>query len=139
MFCALYVSAVGFAFIRTFLLGARRTGSSLHHTFTQLTLAHMMKCRFCGSTNVHRSRRKGVNEGLFLRLVLAAPFRCSDCQARFVAFASAVDHRRERHTNLTSYFGLGADAAYKLERWILVATVGAILLAVALIILRSTA
>ncbi len=98
-----------------------------------------MKCRYCGSLNVYRSHRKGIKEGLLLRLVFAAPFRCRDCRQRFIAFGGSGEfRRREKHSSLAAYLGLGSDASYKFERWLLIGIVGAVLLLVALVILRTT-
>ncbi len=68
-----------------------------------------------------------------------APFRCSDCQTRFISFATGKQKGKQTHTSLASYFGLGADAGYKAEKWILILSVAGLLLLVAIIILHSSA
>ena len=45
-----------------------------------------MQCPECGSSQIHRSRRKGSFERDFLTPLAIYPFRCSDCQARFKRF-----------------------------------------------------
>ena len=47
-----------------------------------------MKCRFCGSTEVYRSRRRGLSEKVFYRVLSLSPFRCSRCNTRFHSLAS---------------------------------------------------
>ena len=49
-----------------------------------------MECPECGSTNIHRSRRKGSFERDVLTPFAVYPFRCSDCQARFKRFRMSM-------------------------------------------------
>ena len=44
-----------------------------------------MKCHGCLSEDTRRSRRRGLREGMALRLKKQAPFRCLSCGMRFVA------------------------------------------------------
>ena len=42
------------------------------------------KCPDCGGTNVHRSQRHGLFEKYILSLFAMRPYRCEDCDLRFV-------------------------------------------------------
>jgi hypothetical protein len=42
------------------------------------------RCPSCGSPNVHRSHRKGLVERVILPLLHLRPYRCEDCDARFL-------------------------------------------------------
>jgi len=55
-----------------------------------------MKCRICGSEAIYRSRRQGLKEGLLLRLILMAPYRCRDCGSRYAAVST---HQRKIRKN----------------------------------------
>lgn len=43
-------------------------------------------CRYCQSTEMHLSRRRGLVEKLVLPLFLRRPFRCHTCLMRQYAF-----------------------------------------------------
>lgn len=45
-----------------------------------------MKCRSCGSDNVHRSRLRSARESLATRVTPGRYYRCHDCNDRFFAF-----------------------------------------------------
>ena len=51
-------------------------------------------CPNCGSTRVHRSHRRGFFERILLPLVGRRPFRCADCNHRFIASRRSHPHRR---------------------------------------------
>ena len=42
-------------------------------------------CPSCGSTNVHRSRRRNLTEQL-AALVFRRPFRCFECNNRYISW-----------------------------------------------------
>lgn len=44
------------------------------------------RCPFCGSSEVHRSRRYDKFEKLVLPMLLQRPFRCLNCQERHYDF-----------------------------------------------------
>lgn len=44
------------------------------------------KCPICGSTDIHRSRRRGIAEQIACRLTPVRPFRCNACDARIYAY-----------------------------------------------------
>jgi len=44
------------------------------------------KCPICGSTNIHRSKRKGFAEQVACRVTPVRPFRCNNCDVRIYAF-----------------------------------------------------
>jgi len=43
-------------------------------------------CPRCGRTDVHRSRRRSFFERLVFPLVLMRPYRCNDCNHRYLDF-----------------------------------------------------
>lgn len=51
-----------------------------------------LQCPNCQSFEVHRSRRRGAKETLFLRLLMLRPYRCADCHRRH--YESAFRGRR---------------------------------------------
>jgi hypothetical protein len=67
-----------------------------------------MECPKCKSHNIRRSQRRGLYEGLVLRMLLYAPFRCQNCQERFRAFAPGHHSQYGKHTHhsLAGYLGL---------------------------------
>jgi len=92
-----------------------------------------MKCRHCGSFNVYRSHRVGLKEGLWLRIVHRAPYRCHDCQARFYAPKSKTV-RGGHERSLAEYLGLrGRD--YSVRNWMVTAVIAVILLVVCIVCL----
>lgn len=52
------------------------------------------RCPFCGSARVHRSRRHGLRERVFLRFLGRCPFRCIDCYKRFTGRSPAIHAAR---------------------------------------------
>lgn len=44
-------------------------------------------CPYCSSVEINRSHRRGAIERYFFRAIGMRPYRCSDCDARFYAFA----------------------------------------------------
>jgi len=49
------------------------------------------KCPRCGSYRVRRSRRRGLREKLILPLVGRLPYRCEDCDKRFLDRSAPPD------------------------------------------------
>ena len=49
-----------------------------------LTKSH--NCPDCGSSQIHRSRRKGLWEFLLHNIFFITPYRCKGCDARFFRF-----------------------------------------------------
>lgn len=49
------------------------------------------KCPICGSTNIHRSKRRGIAERVACRVTPVRPFRCNNCEARIYALQTAVE------------------------------------------------
>ena len=70
-----------------------------------------MQCPVCSSHRIRRSRRLGLTEGFFLRLILRAPYRCGDCDVRFWNDSRNPLFRRQmKHHTIFGYFGLrGAE------------------------------
>ena len=64
-----------------------------------------MQCPNCLSGNIRRSRRRGLREGLALRLKHQAPYRCPRCGLRFVA-AEDDGAAVKRQLALADYLGL---------------------------------
>ena len=50
-------------------------------------------CPQCGSGSVRRSARKGIIENVILRPVAISPYRCSDCDRRFLDVNSGSSKR----------------------------------------------
>jgi hypothetical protein len=91
-----------------------------------------MKCRNCGSARIYRSQRKGLKEGLFLRLFLMAPYRCRDCGMRYIDYSAHFKKAKGRDESLAEYIGL-RGREYKLRQW----TIGVVV--TVLLILAATA
>jgi hypothetical protein len=91
-----------------------------------------MKCHSCGSEKVRRSQRQGIREGILLRLALAAPYRCHDCDSRFIVFDGRCGNLLwNREESFAEFIGLrGRD--YEVRRWIFNATITLILLGIAI-------
>ena len=47
-------------------------------------------CAICGSTNIPRSKRKGIAEQVARRVTPVRPFRCNNCDARIYALQADV-------------------------------------------------
>lgn len=78
----------------------------------ELTLS-TMKCPYCFSENVRRSRRRGPKEGFALRVTHQAPYRCRDCGSRFNHKEDDADHDETRDLSFADYLGLrGAARRY---------------------------
>jgi hypothetical protein len=50
------------------------------------------RCPSCSSIKVRRSRRSGIVERSFLKLLTVHAYRCEECDERYFSFG----HRRER-------------------------------------------
>jgi hypothetical protein len=92
-----------------------------------------MKCRLCASERVHRSQRKGLKEGLWLRLVFRAPYRCRECGTRFYAYTSETE-RGGHDRSFVEYLGL-AGKEYRVRQWLVTAAMVLILLTVSIVLL----
>lgn len=99
-----------------------------------------MNCPKCESNDVHRSRRRGLYEGLALRLILRAPFRCVACGLRFTGFILGQHVRRpKKHRSLASYLGLHGVEKDTFNRILLISLVAALfILAVTWVVLRMS-
>jgi predicted RNA-binding Zn-ribbon protein involved in translation (DUF1610 family) len=78
-----------------------------------------MQCPNCGSIHVRRSSRRGLREGLFLRILFRAPYRCLECGTRF--FGTSLDpvfRSRRKHRSLAAYLGL-REGQIRRFRWAL--------------------
>ena len=58
---------------------------AVRHTMTLLYFIRSHRCPFCGSSNIHRSKRKGIAERLACTVTPVKPFRCNDCYGRMYA------------------------------------------------------
>jgi hypothetical protein len=92
-----------------------------------------MKCRSCDSEKVYRSRRQRLKEGLWLRLVFRAPYRCHECGARFYAFKSKTV-RGGHDRSFAEYLGL-AGKEYRVRQWLVTAAMVLILLTISIVFL----
>jgi hypothetical protein len=58
-----------------------------------------------------------LREGLFLRVLLLAPYRCKKCRIRFFRFSPwAAARRRKKHKSLAGYLGLHDSQARRFQR-----------------------
>jgi hypothetical protein len=94
-----------------------------------------MKCRHCGSSKIYRSHRQGLWEGLFLRLILKAPYRCHDCGARYVTrnlnrYKSKGGHEQ----SMAEFLGL-PGREHRLRQWIIMVLLTVIFLTISIIFL----
>ena len=51
-------------------------------------------CPACGSSWIHRSRRKSVLETVLHHTLLLSPYRCEECDERHLRFRSAQNVNR---------------------------------------------
>src|SRR3979490_1969822 len=51
-----------------------------------LSLTKPPNCPDCGSSSVHRSRRKGFGEHILHTVFFISPFRCRACDSRYFRF-----------------------------------------------------
>jgi hypothetical protein len=94
-----------------------------------------MKCRYCDSERVYRSQRRGVWEGIFLRLLLVAPYRCRDCGARFNVFHHHHKNLLWNHeASFAEFIGL-RGREYRIRQWMVNVLLALILLIVSIVIL----
>jgi hypothetical protein len=91
-----------------------------------------MICPKCKSTQIRRSIRKGLKEGLLLRLALMAPYRCFSCGKRFVGFSLDRNFRRhKRHSGIAEFLGFHGDQKKRFNRTIFVVALSAALIVIA--------
>jgi hypothetical protein len=94
-----------------------------------------MKCRICGSEKIYRSQRHGLKEGLLLRIIWMAPFRCRDCGSRYVAFNKRQGKIRKDHNqSWADFLGL-RGREYKLRQWAIAFIITLFLLGISIIFL----
>ena len=66
---------------------------------------------------VRSSLRRGVREGLFLRIVLFAPYRCKKCSTGFLGFSRLMGLRkRKKHKTLAGYLGFHGTEGRRFQR-----------------------
>ena len=74
-----------------------------------------MICPRCGSDRIRRAARRGLTEGILLRIAGRAPFRCFACGKRFVDDWSGQKWRKVgHHRSLANYIGLRRRQRFKL-------------------------
>jgi hypothetical protein len=99
-----------------------------------------MECPACKSKNVRRSLRRGLKEGLFLRLIFRAPYRCFQCGSRFNG--NSYDSRfraRKKHRSLWAFLGFRGAEKNKIKRMSTTLFVGMIFIILAIyLVLRMT-
>jgi transposase-like protein len=93
----------------------------------------MLSCPSCGSHNVRRSLRKGIREGLLLRITLRAPYRCFNCGTRFQASSTAQGYgKRKPHKSLLGFLGFRRNQAEVAKKKMLMFAVGIAVLLIAI-------
>ena len=66
-----------------------------------------VRCRYCGSEDLHRSRRRGLIEGVLFRIIFLAPVRCSRCQTRYATFGfGPKTGRRKKYHSFMEFIGI---------------------------------
>jgi hypothetical protein len=97
-----------------------------------------MVCRYCGSKRIYRSHRQGLYEGVWLRLVMKAPYRCHDCGMRYIASSSLHTKSKSGHEqSFAEFLGL-RGRENRIRQWIIMVFLTIIFLAVSIIfLLRS--
>jgi ribosomal protein L37AE/L43A len=95
-----------------------------------------MECPNCKSNHVRRSVRHGLKEGLFLRFILRAPFRCLQCGKRFMGFSHNPQFRQHRkHRDLAAFLGFRGSEKKNFSRRMIIILVGCILILMAIYII----
>jgi hypothetical protein len=56
----------------------------------------MKSCPECGSTKIHLSRRRGIEERIILAMIFVRPFRCLRCDARFYRWSLSANPQASR-------------------------------------------
>ena len=89
-----------------------------------------MECPKCKSHDIRRSVRRGLYEGLVLRMALCAPFHCQKCQTRFRAFAPGhrSHHGHHTHHTLAGFLGLPREGRVKFGRTFIIILVALLLI-----------
>ncbi len=91
-----------------------------------------MECPNCGSLRVRRSLRRGLWEGLILRMMLRAPYRCFDCGTRYFGSSLIPAFRqRRRHKSLAGWLGFRGGQVRKFHRALIILALFAALIVVA--------
>jgi hypothetical protein len=93
---------------------------------------NQMICPKCGSAKIRRSVRKGLKEGLILRLALMAPYRCLDCGNKYFGFSLVRDfRRRKKYKGIPEYLGFHGDKKKKFTRVVMLTALSAALIILA--------
>ncbi len=93
-----------------------------------------MNCPNCQSDNVRRSRRRGPQEGLALRVKHQAPYRCRDCGLRFVAEEDASSEAG-RPLSIADYLGLRGWARRVLTDQMIYGTLALLVILVVIVLI----
>jgi hypothetical protein len=90
---------------------------------------YVMECPKCKSHNIRRSIRRGPKEGIVLRMLLLAPYRCLNCGNRFWARSNNPPfQRRKKHRTLAAYFGFRKAEKKRYVRMGIILSVGLMLI-----------
>lgn len=96
-----------------------------------------MQCPNCGSHHVRRSRRRGLREGFFLRMLLRAPYRCLGCGTRYFGTSHDPDFRsRKKHRSLAGFLGLREGQVHKFRRAFFIGILCLVLVYVAILLVH---
>jgi hypothetical protein len=96
-----------------------------------------MECPACRSHKVQRSRRIGLKEGLVLRMLSRAPYRCGGCGSRFIDTTDTKHYRLAKNRGLSAYLGLRSQQQKKLARVMAIIVLGAILGFLLMLVVRD--
>ncbi|MEF8728210.1 MAG: hypothetical protein V5B34_08350 [Accumulibacter sp.] len=97
-----------------------------------------MKCPKCHSTDLHRSRRRGLKEGWSLRRKQLAPYRCSACGNRFIA-AEARPDGQQRSLSMADYLGLDDRTRQQCSGPVIIAGLTSLLILLSILLFLSLA
>lgn len=59
--------------------------------------ASVPSCPHCGGMKFFRSRKNGLKDWFFHRVLFLNPYRCEACDGRFFLFRFRYQHRNELH------------------------------------------
>jgi hypothetical protein len=76
-------------------------------------LRESRECPKCGSA-AYLSRRRGLREGILLRILLHAKYRCSHCGRRWMTYLPKMAFRKARRSEtMAEYIGCGDETGHR--------------------------
>ena len=97
--------------------------------YSGLKAVERRECPHCKSHDIRRSRRVGLWEGFFVRIILRAPYRCNACKSRFWSCSwDPLSRKRKRHHSIAAFFGLRGIQKKKVKRSVCFVVIACILI-----------